>query len=72
MGDRGEPGLHGRAAAQQGPAQIFRIGLVSARFLLAVGDLLIGWLPLRHADVALAAIDAGGGTHFYETDIAAV
>lgn len=59
------------AAARQDPAQLYRIGLVSVRFLLAVGDMLIGWLLLRQADIALAAIDARGSTPFYEGKIAA-
>jgi hypothetical protein len=31
--------------------------LESVPFLLAVGDLLIGWLLLRQAEIALAALD---------------
>jgi hypothetical protein len=31
------------------------------RFLLAVGDLLIGWLLLRQAEIALTALDADPG-----------
>ncbi|OXR45628.1 3-methylmercaptopropionyl-CoA dehydrogenase [Nocardia cerradoensis] len=59
------------AAAQREPAAVYRIGLVSVRFLLAVGDLLVGWLLLRQAEVALAAIDATGSTPFYEGKVAA-
>jgi hypothetical protein len=33
------------------------VGLESVRFLLAVGDLLIGWLLLRQAETALTALD---------------
>ncbi|MBV9089181.1 MAG: acyl-CoA dehydrogenase [Mycobacteriaceae bacterium] len=45
------------AAADQ-PTQIYKIGLASVRFLLAVGDLLIGWRLLVQADVARAALAA--------------
>jgi alkylation response protein AidB-like acyl-CoA dehydrogenase len=43
--------------SQQSARELYRVGLESVRFLLAVGDLLIGWLLLRHAEVALAALD---------------
>jgi alkylation response protein AidB-like acyl-CoA dehydrogenase len=43
--------------AQQNAAELYRVGLESVRFLLAVGDLLIGWLLLRQAEIALAALD---------------
>jgi hypothetical protein len=43
--------------AQQSAGELYRVGLESVRFLLAVGDLLIGWLLLRQAEIALAALD---------------
>ncbi|MEU5761175.1 acyl-CoA dehydrogenase [Nocardia sp. NPDC047648] len=46
-------------AAQQNPTELYKIGLGSVRFLLAVGDLLIGWQLLRQAEVATAALAAG-------------
>ncbi|MEV0341059.1 acyl-CoA dehydrogenase [Nocardia sp. NPDC050713] len=45
--------------AQEQPAELYKVGLGSVRFLLAVGDLLIGWQLLRQAEVAIAALDAG-------------
>ena len=36
---------------------MYRVGLESVPFLLAVGDLLIGWLLLRQAEIALDALD---------------
>jgi alkylation response protein AidB-like acyl-CoA dehydrogenase len=59
------------AAAQQ-PTEIYKVGLASVRFLLAVGDLLIGWRLLAQADVAQAAL-ATAPTHseaFYRGKIA--
>ena len=46
-------------AAQEQPAELYKVGLGSVRFLMAVGDLLIGWQLLRQAEVAGAALDAG-------------
>lgn len=60
-------------AAQQDPRAIYNIGLGSVRFLLAVGDLVIGWRLLVQAHVALAALDANPDqdTDFYTGKIAA-
>jgi alkylation response protein AidB-like acyl-CoA dehydrogenase len=46
-------------AAMEQPAEIYRAGLNTSRLLLALGDLLIGWLLARQADIALAALDRG-------------
>ena len=43
--------------AQEDARELYRIGLESVSFLLAVGDLLIGWLLLRQAEIALKALD---------------
>ncbi|MFE3441430.1 acyl-CoA dehydrogenase [Nocardia sp. NPDC059180] len=45
--------------AQEQPSELYKVGLGSVRFLLAVGDLLIGWQLLRHAEVAGAKLDEG-------------
>ncbi|MEO3748831.1 acyl-CoA dehydrogenase [Plantactinospora sp. B5E13] len=42
--------------AQEDPRTIYKVGLSSRRFLLAVGDLIVGWLLQRQADVALRAL----------------
>jgi alkylation response protein AidB-like acyl-CoA dehydrogenase len=60
--------------SQQSARELYRVGLESVRFLLAVGDLLIGWLLLRHAEVALAALDrdpAAADRSFYNGKVAA-
>ncbi len=44
--------------AQDDARELYRVGLASVPFLLAVGDLLIGWLLLRNAQIALTALDA--------------
>jgi alkylation response protein AidB-like acyl-CoA dehydrogenase len=58
------------AAAEQ-PTAIYKVGLASVRFLLAVGDLLIGWRLLEQANVAHAALAASKGDEaFYQGKIA--
>jgi hypothetical protein len=56
------------------PTELYKIGLGSVRYLLAVGDLLIGWQLLFHAEIALRALDSGAAGKeqaFYEGKIAA-
>ncbi len=56
------------------PAEIYKVGLASVRFLLAVGDLLVGWRLLVAADVAHAALadaPSSAGAPFYQGKIAA-
>ena len=61
-------------AAQEDTKSIYKVGLGSVRFLMSVGDLVIGWLLLRQAATAIGALDTGGVTttdaHFYEGKIA--
>jgi hypothetical protein len=47
------------AASAREPARVHRAGQHSVRLLMALGDLLIGWLLLRRAQVALEVLDAG-------------
>ncbi len=42
------------------PEQIYRVGLNTTRLLLALGDLVIGWLLGRQAEIALARLDEAG------------
>ncbi len=56
-------------ASQENPDEIYRVGLNTTRLLMATGDLVIGWLLLRQAEVALAALEAGAtgkDKEFYE------
>src|SRR5437879_4232089 len=46
------------AASLERPEEIYRAGLNTTRLLMALGDLVIGWLLGRQAEVALAALDA--------------
>ncbi len=45
-------------ASQHDPKDLYKVGLGSVRFLLAVGDLLIGWRLLVQAEIAAAALAA--------------
>ncbi|HTZ15219.1 MAG TPA: acyl-CoA dehydrogenase [Mycobacterium sp.] len=45
-------------AAAENPTEIYKVGLTSVRFLLAIGDLLIGWRLLVQADIAQSALAA--------------
>ena len=59
-------------AAAENPTEIYKVGLASVRFLLAVGDLLIGWRLLAQADVAHAALATAPANDevFYQGKIA--
>ena len=60
-------------AAQEDVASIYKVGLGSVRFLMSVGDLVIGWLLARQAAVAIETLDAGvsdADRAFYEGKIA--
>ncbi|MGD9620511.1 MAG: acyl-CoA dehydrogenase [Mycolicibacterium sp.] len=60
-------------SASEHPEEIYKVGLVSVRLLLAVGDLLIGWRLLDQAVVAHAAMEAdpaGADIDFYQGKIA--
>ncbi len=45
------------AASLDRPEELYRAGLNTTRLLMALGDLVIGWLLARQAEVALAALD---------------
>ena len=44
-------------ASQSNAEEIYRVGLNSTRLLMMCGDLMIGWLLIRQAEVALAALE---------------
>jgi alkylation response protein AidB-like acyl-CoA dehydrogenase len=44
--------------AQENARELYRVGLESVPFLLAVGDMLIGWRLLLQAEIALNALDS--------------
>ncbi|WP_214327774.1 acyl-CoA dehydrogenase [Nonomuraea sediminis] len=54
----------------ESPTEIYKAGLNTTRLLLALGDLIIGWLLLRQAEVALAKL-AEGEDPFYQGKVAA-
>jgi alkylation response protein AidB-like acyl-CoA dehydrogenase len=62
-------------AVQDGDArELYRVGLTSRRVLLALGDVIISWLLLRQAEVALKALGgelSQADKNFYEGKVAA-
>jgi hypothetical protein len=60
-------------AAQENPTELYKVGLGSVRFLMSVGDLVIGWLLQQQAAVAIDALDKGAegaDRAFYEGKVA--
>ena len=60
-------------SAQEDVANLYKVGQNTTRLLLALGDLTVGWLLLRQAEVALRALggDAGKDEAFYQGKVAA-
>jgi hypothetical protein len=66
-------GFYGASVEQD--AELYRVGLNTTRLLLALGDLVVGWLLARQAEVAIAKLDQGALTGsdraFYDGKVAA-
>ena len=67
--------MHGYLASSlEQASEVNRVGLNTTRLLLALGDLVVGWLLIRQAEVAQAALDAGAASDedaaFYQGKIA--
>jgi hypothetical protein len=61
-------------AAQDDVRSVYKVGQNTGRLLFALGDLVVGWLLLRQAEVALAALAAGPSDRdrdFYTGKVAA-
>jgi alkylation response protein AidB-like acyl-CoA dehydrogenase len=62
-------------ATERDPTEVYKVGQNTTRLLLALGDLVTGWLLLRQADVALTALDSGEASRrdrpFYTGKVAA-
>jgi len=60
-------------AAQDDRKELYRIGLSSVRYLLAVGDLLIGWKLLQQAEIAAQYLESAADdndTAYYQGKLA--
>jgi hypothetical protein len=61
-------------AGQDDVTQVYKVGQNTTRLLLSLGDLVIGWLLVRSAAVAVAALDGGTASArdraFYEGKLA--
>ena len=77
MSSYGYGGMTGRMSmmGSEDMANMYKVGLNTSRLLLSLGDVVIGWLLLRQAEVALAALTAGPGSErdkdFYTGKVAA-
>ena len=61
-------------ASQTDPRELYKVGQNTTRLLLCIGDLVIGWLLLRQAAVALTALAAApsaSDVSFYQGKVAA-
>ncbi|MGH3788622.1 MAG: acyl-CoA dehydrogenase [Pseudonocardiaceae bacterium] len=61
-------------SAQQDPRNIYKVGQQTVRLLMSTGDVLIGWLLLWQAEVALSALDGAVSARdeaFYQGKVAA-
>ncbi|HVY08964.1 MAG TPA: acyl-CoA dehydrogenase [Mycobacteriales bacterium] len=61
-------------ASMEDQPSMYKVGLNTSRLLLALGDVVIGWLLLRQAEVALDALTAGASDKdkdFYEGKVVA-
>jgi hypothetical protein len=62
-------------SAASEPREVYKVGLNTVRLMLGLGDLVISWLLLRQAEVALTALDGGTAAErdvpFYQGKVAA-
>ncbi len=57
--------------SQEKPEEIYKTGLNTTRFLMAVGEIIIAWLLLRQAEIAISkSADPGRDADFYAGKIA--
>ena len=57
-------------ASQENVTELYKIGLNTSRLLMAVGDVVIAWLLLRQAEIAMGRLD-GKDREFYAGKVAA-
>ena len=57
-------------ASQEKVTELYKIGLNTSRLLMAVGDVVIAWLLLRQAEIAMGRLD-GKDKEFYAGKVAA-
>ncbi|MBE9374703.1 acyl-CoA dehydrogenase [Saccharopolyspora sp. HNM0983] len=62
-------------SAQEDVSNVYKVGQHAVSLLMSMGDVLVGWLLLRQAEVALTALDAGASAKdqpFYQGKVAVV
>ncbi|MHB8342115.1 MAG: acyl-CoA dehydrogenase C-terminal domain-containing protein, partial [Mycobacteriales bacterium] len=61
-------------SAQEDARNVYKVGLNTNRLLMSLGDLVVGWLLQRQAEVALRALEGGAAGRdqpFYQGKVAA-
>jgi alkylation response protein AidB-like acyl-CoA dehydrogenase len=58
-------------SAAEEARNVYKVGLNTTRFLMSLGDLVIGWLLVRQAEVALARLAETPDDAFYQGKVAA-
>ncbi|MFC0860742.1 acyl-CoA dehydrogenase [Sphaerimonospora cavernae] len=59
-------------ASLETPQEVYKVGLNTTRFLMALGDLVLAWLLLRQAEIAMKALGEGDrDKDFYTGKVAA-
>jgi alkylation response protein AidB-like acyl-CoA dehydrogenase len=60
-------------ASVDNPSNVYKVGLNTTRALMALGDLVVGWLLLRQAAVAIEKLPTASAkdVHFYNGKVAA-
>ena len=60
-------------SAREDPRNVYRVGLCATELLMSLGDVVVGWLLVRQAQIALAALPLATGKDraFYAGKVAA-
>jgi hypothetical protein len=59
-------------ASEEKATEIYKVGFNTSRLLMSVGEVIIAWLLLREADIAIAkSANAGRDADFYAGKISA-
>ena len=65
----GVMGMHA-FASMESPREIYKTGLHANALLASVAEVVIGWLLLRHAEIAVSRGSADADASFYEGKVA--
>jgi len=57
-------------ASMEEPEHLYKVALHTNSLLEGLAEAVVGWLLLRHAEIADAALESGSDRYFYEGKIA--